>query len=61
MPNPVNYGSTRNDRRLAREAKRATKAAKRDLRREARQERPKGQGAPIAWELATVGEQRATP
>jgi hypothetical protein len=61
MLNPVNYGSTRNDRRLAREAKRATKAAKRDLRREAKQDRLKGQGPPIAWELATTGERRAAP
>lgn len=60
MTRHVNYGMSRNDRRVEREARRLTKEAKRELRREARHERPKGQGAAVDCPLDAAGQKGAT-
>jgi hypothetical protein len=62
MPKFVNYGMTRNDRRLSREAKHAAKLAKRETRREARHDRPKGSGgAEVDWSLSTTAAPQQFP
>ena len=50
----MTYRQTPIDRRIARDTKRNRQAAKRDQRREARRDRPHGEGAPVAWELSTT-------